>query len=321
MSAKIKNRLNVRLFALFLITVSMLVLFWGKGFTGAVNRGLSLWVVVVIPALLPYSFLSALFVNKNYPLSLSKRSGNLFAKIFRVGNCSTFAFFVNLVCGCPLGVKKIAELKNQGLVGDGESVRACVLSSTASPMYLFAVGAITLGSRRLGTRLFLANFSSVLVVSLLFRFYKTSEPLRSTNLPTSGYHDAFFESLSSCAYAMISIAVTLILYSVLVDFLLVAKILSPLSIALGNILKSESLGVATSIGLIESTWGIKLLGETNDPLAFPLAGAISCLGGLSSLTQLILYLKSAKIKTAPILFSKIAQAGFCFIFCFLFTLF
>lgn len=310
-----KNTLNGNALTLFCILVSMLALFWGKGFTGAVTRGLSLWVAIVLPALLPYAFLSALFVNENFPYRLSGVTHRAFCKLFGVGKNSCHAFFINLVSGCPLGIKKIADLKNSGLIGNAESVRASVLCSTPSPMYLLAVGSITFGHRRLGLCLLLATFLSTFTISFCFRFYKPNELPSLAPLPKLQYQNAFFESLSSCLTTMLTIGVTLSLFSVMVDFLIATSLLSPLVALFSKLLASENLGNAMAIGLIESTWGIKLLGATNLSLAFPLAGILTSLGGINGLIQPLIHLKKAKIKTAPFLVAKIVQAVICFLLC------
>ena len=318
-----KKLLNDKFFTTFLILGFALALFWGKGFVTGVSRGLNLWATTVVPALLPYAFLSALLINKSVPLTLANKIHKGFYKLFSVGKGTAFAFFINLISGCPLGLKNVADLKNKGLIGDSESVRACILCFTPSPMYLFAIGALTFGHRRLGVALILANLFSVLITALFFSLFgqKSKQPQRplSIPLPQPRCQDAFFESLFSCAQTMVSLGVSLALFSALVDALLYTNALLPFSLAFGKVLGSQPLANAFCVGLIESTWGINLLAKASHPLSFALSGVVSGFGGLSTLIQTAVILKGAKIKTAPIYLAKVMQAILNFLLCLAFA--
>ena len=319
-----KKLLNDKIFSVFLILCMTFVLFWGKGFTSGVSRGLTLWVTTVVPALLPYAFLSAFLLNKSFPLALASKSHKGFKKVFKVGKGSAFAFFINLISGCPLGLKSVADLKDRGLIDKGESVCACILCSTPSPMYLFAIGSLTFGYRRLGVVLILANLFSALITAFCFAIFikkdGQTQPITQTQLPTTQYQDAFFESLSSCLQTMLSLGVSLALFSALVDALLYTNVLLPFSVLFSKLFGSKPLANAFSVGLIESTWGVTLLAKASHPLSFALSGVVSGLGGLSNLIQTTVILKSAKIKTAPIYLAKVVQAVLNFLFCLAFSL-
>lgn len=319
---RIKSLLNDKFFTMFLILGFTLALFWGKGFTSGVSRGLNLWATTVVPALLPYAFLSAFLTSKNFSLAFPNKIYNGIGKTFNVGNRSVYAFLANLISGSPLGLKTVAQFKNEGLISSGESLRACILCSTPSPMYLFAIGALTFKRRRLGLILVLANLFSVFITAFFFSLFgrknEQNKPLLSTPLPRPQYQDTFFESLFSCAQTMVSLGVSLALFSALVDFLLCTNALLPFTVVFGKIFDSQQLANAFSVGLVESTWGINLLAKANHPLSFALSGVVSGLGGLSTHIQTAVILKNAKIKTAPIYLAKVMQAVLNFSLCLVF---
>ena len=124
------------IFAL-LLSFSVYISLFGN-FSAAVSDGISLWATVVLPSLFPYFFITATLSSLKVTGKISARVSPITKKIFNVGGACGYALFISLLSGYPIGAKTVCDLKEKGVIGESESVRAAALCSTSSPMFLLA---------------------------------------------------------------------------------------------------------------------------------------------------------------------------------------
>ena len=314
MTKKLNGFFEITFFAL-LIALS-LVLSLGSGYKTAVLGGINLWVACVIPSLFPYFFITTILSS----LKITGKFGNLFAPLtktfFNCGKSVGYALFISILSGYPIGAKTVSDLKNDGLLSNGESVRAACLCSTSSPMFLISsVGGIMFNSTTFGLKLFFTHLISSIIVGVIFSFYRRKDkPL--TNLPnhTKKLDNVLYESAYSSVISILIVGALITIFYLLTEILLSLGVLSPLINLLDLLFNDRAIAESIVFGLFECTKGLKTLSAYSVSwITFPVAAAICGFGGVSVIAQSIAYLKTAKIKTAPFLLSKVTAAVINFV--------
>ncbi len=297
---------------LFTLLLSFaVVLAVDRTLTLSVSKGISLWAVSVLPALFPYFFITAILSALSVTEKLSNFISPLTKKVFNVGGSVGYAFIISLLSGYPVGAKTVADLKNNNLISESESVRASAICSTSSPMFLMgSVGNIMFNSTLFGLLLFLSQLISSVLIGIIFSFYKRSDkPSREKNLHRAKTTDnILYDSVFSSVISVLTVGGLITVFYLATDLLSKTKLLCPLEWLFTLILGEES-GQAFTFGLIECTRGLQFLSQSGiTGLALPLSSALCGFGGFCVITQSIAILKSAKIKTAPFLYSKVLSA-------------
>lgn len=136
----------------------------------AARRGLGLWALTVVPALLPFFIGAGLMMR----LGLAQRMAPYFEKpirtFFRVPGCAAFAFIMSIVSGYPMGARIIADFREQRQVSKREAERMLSFCSTSGPLFMLgAVGAGMLGSVAGGWIIAVSHYLAAIVNGLIFR--------------------------------------------------------------------------------------------------------------------------------------------------------
>ncbi len=308
-----------------LLSFSIILAFFGN-FSYAVKDGINLWVACVIPALFPYFFITAILTSLSIMGKFSNLLSPLTNKIFKVNGSLGYALFISLISGYPIGAKTVADLKNQGMLSSTEAVRASIICSSSSPMFLIgSVGSIMFNNKVFGALLFISHLLSVLLNGFLFSFYKRKEKPKFNNfaLFNKKVDNLLSDAVYSAVTSILTVGGLITIFYTLTEILFSLNLLTPFIKGLTFIFKDENLSSSIVLGAFECTKGLKALSNSNiEFLTLPISLFICGFGGVSVICQSLAFLKSAKIKTAPFLLSKVTSAviGFLIglIFSFLF---
>lgn len=299
-------------FILFLLLIAFsIILAFGKGYSKVVLDGLNLYLACVVPSLLPYFFITTILSSMQITSKISNKLGLVTKPLFNVGGAVGYAFFMSLISGYPVGAKIVSDLKEKGLISEGESVRASALCSTSSPMFLInSVGAIMFNNVRFGLTLFLCHILSSISVGVIFSFYKRKEkPFDLPFINAKKVDNVLYESAYSSVISILVVGAIITIFYLLTFVLFSLGVLSPIVSIFSFVFGNEILGKGLTFGLFECTQGLKIISTLpNNFFAFPLSAFICGFGGFSVLMQSTAYLKKAKIKTAPFILAKIICA-------------
>ncbi len=322
MKKSIYNLFELSIFALFLFLSVVLAL--GRDYSVAVLDGLKLWLFCVVPSLLPYFFITAILSSLSVTSKITKIFSPLMEKVFRVNGTVSYAFFMSLVSGYPVGSKLVSELREKSVISQAEGVRASALCSTSSPMFMLSsVGSIMFNSPAFGLGLFVCHLLAVLSVGIIFSFYKRKQPpTRTKTTISSGKLDnILYESSYSSVISCLTVGGLITLFYLFTEVLLSLNILTPLIALLSSVTGNSAQSSGLVLGLFECTRGLRELSAGGITfLSLPLATFICSFGGLSVIMQSLAFLKQAKIKTAPFFVSKILSAVLGFILAVFYTL-
>ncbi len=310
------------IFLVFLVAIS-LILSFGKGFSSLTLEGISLWLTLILPAMFPYFFITAILSSLNITSKIANKFSPLTKRFFNVSGGCGYAFFMSLIAGYPIGAKIVSDLREKGAINESEAIRASTFCSTSSPMFLISsVGTIMFKNTNFGLILLISSTLSAIIIGIIFSHYnKNDKPSDFLFVSNQKLDNVLYESAYSSVISVLVVGAIItifyILLSILFRFNLLSPIISLFALALGDFEMAKAL----SFGLIESTSGLKLLSTLSfNTLILPLSAFICGFGGLSVIMQSIAYLKKAKIKTAPFIKAKLLSAAINFVITFIICL-
>lgn len=320
----VKN-LNTFLSGIFLVFLLFfsLILALSKQFSSLVSDGINLWFAVVVPSLFPYFFITTILSSLKATSKLSNAISPLTRKLFNVNGAVGYAFFMSVLCGYPVGAKLVCDLKEKGVISQSESVRASVLCSTSSPMFLInSVGGLMFNDTSFGIILFACHLLCAIILGFIFSFYKRKEkPSNTTFSHTINVDNILYESAYSAVISILVVGAIITIFYTLSHVLFALNILSPITSVISFIIQDEGVAKGLTLGAFECTQGLKQLSICGLKLkALPYCSFICGFGGVSVLMQSLAYLKKAKIKTAPFVLSKCFSAVLNFIVCYIICL-
>lgn len=320
----IKSYIKSGEFFIFLLLIFLCFALTVLGnFSYAVIDGISLWIACVLPSLFPYLFITFLLSSLNVTYSISNKLTPITKRLFGVGGGVGYAFFLSVISGYPIGAKTVSELRENNLISQTESVRGAALCSTSSPTFLItSVGTFMFNDKTFGCLLFLTHIISVILVGIIFSFYKRKEKqnFAPPKIPKRSTDNLFYEGVYSSVISVLTVGGMITIFYLLIEILLATKLLSPLISGFTLVFNNEELASGMVLGALECTRGMKALSSLPLKTALPFCAFLSGFGGMSIIMQSVTYLKKAKIKTAPFLISKILCAVISFFIGLIFSL-
>ncbi len=305
---------------LFLIAFLLILLIYGS-FGSAVTDGISLWFFCVVPALFPYLFITAIMSSLSITEKIFSFVSPLTTKTFNVGGRVGYAFIISLISGYPMGAKTVSDLKLSNAITDAESQRGAALCSTSSPVFLIStVGGIMFNDKTFGLSLYLIHILSAIITGFIFSFYKRAEkPSRNhSQLSNKKTANILYDTAYYSVISILIVGALITIFYLLTEVLSACGVLTPVMNLLTRITGDENLAKGITFGLFECTKGLKVMAKVGKS-ALPFASFVCSFGGLSVIMQSVSFLKKAKIKTAPFIFSKIISAVISLVLSFIFV--
>lgn len=318
----VKNSFQIKNYAIVIALLCFsVVLAFNSTYSSVVLDSLSLWVLTVVPALFPYFFITALLGEINATGKLALKLSKPLNKLFNVSGICSYAFFMSVISGYPVGAKIVSDLKEKNIVSETEAERCSAFCSSSSPMFMIsAVGSVMFNDKKFGLLLFLCSFLSNIIIGIIFSFYKKDiKPLNKT-LPLLSGENILYDSVYSAVISILIVGGLITVFFVLTELLINLKILSPLIFILTKIFKDENIAYSITYGIFENTRGIKQLSSSPNFLSLPISALLCGFGGLCVIFQSLSHLKKAKINTTPFIIAKLLQGGICFLLGLLFSL-
>ncbi len=320
----VKNFLKFIEFPIFLLCFLLsVILAIDKSYSTTVLDGIKLWFACVLPSLIPYFFITAILSSLKLTGSICTLFSPATKRLFNVNGIVSYAYFMSVISGYPVGAKMVCDLKEGGFISQTESVRASALCSTSSPMFLIAsVGSIMFNNTLFGLLLFCSNVICSLIVGITFSFYKRKDkPTNSVVFSPQKTQNFLYDTAYSSVISVLVVGCLITIFYLLTDILFNLNLLNGIISLFGLILGNEKLATGLCLGLFECTKGLKVISTTSfGLLTLPVCAFVCGFGGLSVIAQSVAYLKKAKIKTAPFVLSKLLSAVLNFIVCLVFSL-
>jgi len=297
----------------------------------AAKGGINLWLFTITPSLLPFFIGSELLLQLGVVHFLGTFLEPIMRPLFNVPGSGSFAMAIGYTSGYPVGAQVISRLWEENLCTTEEAEKLMSFCNNSGPLFMLGAVAIGMfGSPKAGYIIMASNYLAAITTGLLFRFYKKNSYKKSPstkNLLNAAIKKMYYtreqnkkslstilsEAVFKSTNTIIMIGGYVILFSVVIEFLKLYKILdflsyfiSPIFLLLGF---DKSLIPAFLSGLLEITVGSNLISQVSAPLEqkVVLVSAIIAWGGISIHGQVLGVIAKTKIKYLPYFIAKTIQ--------------
>ena len=307
----------------------------------AATGGISIWLNILMPSLLPFIIGANLIVSLKIVDILGILINPLTQKIFNVSGRSGLIFAISMVSGYPVGSKFASELRQQNKISKYEGQRLVSFCSTSGPLFIIgSVGTGMLKNPHLGYIMLLCHYLASLAVGIIFRNYGKEKRDKTKNTILKDINNIIYDDTKSDGFfvlfgkavvdgvnTLLAIGGFVIMFSVffevlkffkVIDFIayFVCIILSPFNI-------TPDIVSAFLSGLFEMTIGCNNLSQISNisfTLLVPLCSFLVAFSGLSILAQCSSFIAKTDIKVNLYIFAKFLHGLFAGIFTYVFLI-
>lgn len=259
-----------RLFTFIVIIYILFSLLYPSQIINAAKSGILIWFEQILPALLPFTILSAILINSNYLNSFSN-SGNLLA----VGITMISGF----VFGFPIGAKLASDFYKTNLLSEKQAICLSITTNNFSPMYVcgFVLPTLFNNNVYLFSTYILIYILPLLIASfyLIITYKEENSYIRKRNPKSFQLYIYTIDcSIISGFQTLIKLCGYIVLFSIFTKILLL-------------FLSNSSFFILFLIENLEITNGIQLLLESNlvSKNTYIIMIQLLSFGGISGLLQ------------------------------------
>lgn len=273
----------------------------------ATLSGLGLFALSVLPALLPFFFLSSV-------LSLTCRDtdfgiGRVTRRLY--GTSDGFITTMSLIAGYPMSAKLIGELYADGAISREEALAVTAHTSLPGPMFVIGtVGVSVLGSASLGVWLWCVQLLACATNGLLYRI-KDDKRAISLHVATTS-PNVLQGATQSAIFSALTVGLYMGLASGIIKCFDVLFTLPPLSKFCEALCLDKSLTSTAISCIVEITCGVRALFESGSFMVLPLISLTMALGGASVMAQSV-SLANGALSARDYVKVKSTQAAIAFV--------
>ncbi len=295
--------------------IILILIIYPDKYLPVLTDGLKIFVVNVLPALLPFFFFTGVLSNLGTGEILGSTLNKPCKKLYNTSGIGGYVFVTGMLSGYPVSAKVISDLVKERKMTESDARTIMTYTSTSGPLFIVgSVGTMMLHNKTAGIIILFCHYLSALLNGLLYR----KKGLKDSD-KCMLVHKNVDNVLSECAYsAVISVLIAgiyvTIFYAVahiLTDLGVVKLIAKTLSIAL-----DENVASGIAFGLIEMTGGCLMLSNCSSIFRLPAICAIISFGGLSVTLQSMTFLEKANVRPFRYILAKITQSIIAFLLTF-----
>ena len=167
------NILKRNLIPLLFLTFTLLLIVFSNSNITAVKTGLRLWVNNVIPSLFPFFIAVELLNHTPIPRGMGKLLEPMMRPLFNVPGIGSYALFMGIISGYPIGAKIVTDLRNDHLCTKVEGERLLTFTNNSGPLFIIgSVGIALFKDTGIGILLLVTHLMACISVAFVFRFWK-----------------------------------------------------------------------------------------------------------------------------------------------------
>lgn len=189
-----------------------------------VKKGISVCVKNVVPALFPFTVLSAVMAELGLSDIVSGIIGRPLGRIFGVSAAGSAVPFMGALCGFPIGAISAMRLYRSGRISREDVSRLMLFSNNPSSAFLIgAVGSALWSCERLGVVLYFIQLLSAFLIGVFQSvFTARSEEKRVEERGTHsqrGLSSVLVDAISDAAYSSVGICAFIMFFAAFVGAL------------------------------------------------------------------------------------------------------
>ncbi len=305
-------------FSIFVFALIVCFAINSQKYAAVTFDGITLWALNLVPSVFPYFVFTAILTKLGAVTLLTTKSTPLTRKLFGCNGLSGYAFIISVLSGYPSGSKITAELYEDKLITYEEAVKTSGFCSTSGPLFIIGTIGGLLHSAKTAAVILIAHLTSVLITAFIFK--GKTPPEKNQNFSVKAVDNVIYEAIYDSVISLFILGGIITVYYVITEMFFDVGLLTIPLFLFEKILGSREVAKAFITGIFECTKGIKMITMSNSELTIPLIGFLISFGGFSVITQSVIFLKKAKIKTAVFFVSKIIQAVLCFLILYVISL-
>ncbi len=287
--------------------------------------GILVWAQKLLPALLPFFFLTRLFTELGGVKIIGKVMTPITKLLYNTDGNSGYVYAMSVLSGYPVGAKLVVDLYERGEITRGQAYRTTTFTSTSGP--LFVIGTVGVGmffNQRLGLLVMLCHSIGALLNGLIYRNYRKKDLFILPKTASVNSGNILENSMLSSIKSILVVGGYVCFFFVVIAMLNEYNILHPLNLIIS---KTTPLSYTTSgsilNGIVEITRGC--LDASFCKLSFKSAlvylSTIISFGGISINLQALTFLKRIGFSSKFYFLSKFTQTLITFALSLLFCLF
>ena len=335
-----RGRISALVWALSAVLLTVSLVLYPRAAVESAKEGLSLFLNVVFPSLLPFFILSDILLALGVVHFIGVLFEPLMRPLFNVPGEGAFVLSMGLAAGYPMDAVITSRFRKTGMCTRVEGERMLAFSNTADPLFIFGAVAVGMFSMpALGKTMAMAHYIGALLVGLLFRFYGLRDPERTPERRHQGnilrravaalvrareedgrsFGQILGDAVSESIKTLWSICGFIVLFATVVKIVEVAGIFPVLAAPLERLFAlvglDPSLVRAAVIGLFEIDLGTLAASQAPASLVqqVAVAGAIVAWSGFSVHGQVASVLTDTDIRMGPYVLARLAHAVFAFV--------
>ena len=167
----------------------------------AAREGLSLWLNILLPTLLPFLILTGILIRTEMAGRVLKPTEKIWNRLLGVSTAGAYAVLIGALCGYPIGAKITSDLYENQQISRSEAQYLLTFTNHASPVFVRTyLCHICLKDQISTYHIFGILFLSDLAVLLFFRFvvYRNDVKLLNINekkkTPVTSSSGAFLDA-------------------------------------------------------------------------------------------------------------------------------
>lgn len=305
----------------FILLLMAIFLSAPDSYLPSVQNGLNLYVVSVLPSMLPFFFFSKLLTELNFAQSSGKLLKKPLRFLFNAPPVSGYILLMSMLCGYPVGAKLVGEFFDSGVLSKEEAKKVASFTSTSGPLFIVgAVGVGMFGDKKIGFILLLSHYIGTFLNGLVFRGKKLDE--KPSLVPLSNADDILNKSMLNTFLSVGLVGGYITVFNLFIDVCTNVGLIPLLVNGMEWLNVDGKITSGVAGGLLEMTKGCLTLSKSGFPhlVILPLCEFLITFGGLCVTLQSLTFLSKTKISPAYYFLTKFTQGILCSLICFLLCL-
>lgn len=304
------------LFIIAVLIVSTPILLFPDKYVISVLNGLELYVIKVLPALLPFMFFSMLLSELNFGYDLGKVLKKPLEKVFRAPPISGYIMTMSMLCGYPVGAKLLSDFYLSGCIDEKAAIKIMTFTSNSGPLFIIGtVGVGMLGDKMIGAIILLSHYLSSLLCGIFFRGKEIEGKVFF--IPRPDYDNMLSKSIVGAVRSVLIVGGYVAIFNMVLDVAFDIGLIRILAKGLTYVGVDIRLGEGLFAGLVEITKGSLILSNSGLSMkkVAPLIAFVITSGGLSVTMQSVTYVAKCKISPVFYLVFKALQGTIAYLIC------
>ena len=286
----------------------------------SIISGAKLFFYNVFPTLLPFVFFTNLLSTTPFSYYISKILYKPINKIYHTSYYSAYIFIMSFFVGYPISTKLISDLANDNKIYSNEILAISSFTSNCNPLFIIAtIGVLFLKNTYFALIILVSHYTSSLLNGIIHSTLKLKkQPVVTYDLIKIEDNNIVKNTAWSIITVFIYVCIFNLIIDIVIDYNILYYITYPFNFIFTKLKFPENYLYYNLLSKIEVTNGIYKLCNMNikNIYLLPLIASSVSFGGLSINLQCHSFIKD-KIKFSSFLYTKITQAIFAYVICFI----